>query len=127
MPYKRVWEIPSAKIPAPKERALQIVMSPQVDKGMQNCTLLTSIIAPRTGKTGVHTHPVDEYIYIITGRGEGEESGKTFKIEPGTLIYAPAGVEHDCRNLGDDTMVLFCIYVPALPDDVVEGIIKKSN
>src|SRR5665648_1162744 len=86
MSNKRLWEIGSFKVEAPKERSLQILFSPQVDKDIENCTILMSTIAPHTGKTGIHTHPVDEVIYIITGRGEGEENGKTFKIVPGTII-----------------------------------------
>jgi len=127
MPYKRLWEIGSFKVDPPNERSLQILYSPQVDEGIQNVTVLMSTIAPHTGKTGLHTHPVDEIIYIITGRGEGEEGGKTFKIEPGTIIYVKAGVEHDCRNFGDDTMQMLCIYVPALPDEAVERIVKNAK
>ncbi len=115
------------KVEPPNERSLQILYSPQVDKGMQNLTVLMSTIAPHAGKTGMHTHPVDEVLYIIAGRGEGEESGKTFEIVPGTIIYIKAGVEHDCRNLGDETMQMFCVYVPALPDEVVERITKNSK
>jgi len=127
MPYKRLWEIGSFKVESPNERSLQILYSPQVDKGIQDVTVLMSTIAPHSGKTGIHTHPVDEFIYIITGRGEGEEDGKTFKIEPGTIIYAPAGVKHDCRNFGDETMQMLCIYVPALPDEVVEKITRNAK
>lgn len=127
MPYKKLWEIGSLKVDPPKERSLQILYSPQVDEGMQNFTALMSTIAPHSGKTGVHTHPADEFIYIITGRGEGEEAGNTFKIEPGTIIYAPAGVEHDCRNFSDETMQMLCIYVPSLPGEVVEKITKNAK
>lgn len=126
MPTKSLWEIGSYKVEPPNERSLQILFSPQKDKGVQNFTLLMATIAPHTGQTGIHTHPVDEYIYIITGRGEGKEEEKTFKIEPGTLIWAQAGVKHECRNLGDETMQMLCVYVPALPDEVVDRIVKNS-
>ena len=127
MPYKKLWEIGSFKVEAPKERSLQILFSPQVDNDIENCTVLMSTIAPHSGKTGIHAHPVDEVIYIITGRGEGEENGKTFKIVPGTIIYARAGVEHDCRNFSDETMQMLCVYVPALPDEIVKNITKNAK
>jgi len=127
MAYKRLWEIGSYKVEPPNERSLQILFSPQVDKGIENLTVLMSTLAPHSGRTGVHTHPVDEVIYVITGRGEGKENGKTFKIEPGTIIYAPAGVEHDCRNFSDETMQMLCVYVPALPDESVDRIVKNSK
>jgi len=115
------------KVDPPCERSLQILFSPQVDENVENFTALMSTIAPHSGQTGTHTHPVDELIYIITGRGEGEEDGKTFIIEPGTIIYAKAGVPHNCKNYSDETMQMFCIYVSALPDEAVERIIKNSE
>ncbi|PKP58001.1 cupin domain-containing protein [Candidatus Atribacteria bacterium HGW-Atribacteria-1] len=127
MSYKKLWEIGSFKFEPPNERSLQIIYSPQVDERIQNVTVAMSTIAPHSGKTGIHTHPVDEVIYVITGRGECEEDRKTFKIEPGTIIYAPAGVKHDCRNFSDETMQMFCVYVPALPDEVVEKITKNAE
>lgn len=124
MSYKRLNKIKGTKIEPPKERFLQILFSPQLDKNIENFTALMSTIAPRSGQTGLHTHPVDELIYIITGRGEGEEDKKTFNIEPGTIIYAKAGVPHNCKNYSDVTMQMFCVYIPALPNQVVENIIK---
>ena len=127
MPHKRSWEIGSFKVEPPNERSLQVIYSRQGDKGIGDLTVLMSTIAPHSGKTGIHTHPVDEIMYIISGRGEGEEAGKTFKIVPGTIIYAPAGVEHECRNLADETMQMFCVFVPALPDESVERITRNAK
>jgi len=79
---------------------------------------LAATVAPHLGQTSTHTHPVDEIIYIITGRGECEKDGKTFKIEPSTIIYVKAGIPHNCKNYSDETMQMYCIYVPALADIV---------
>jgi mannose-6-phosphate isomerase-like protein (cupin superfamily) len=70
---------------------------------------------------------VDEVIYVITGRGEGEENGRIFKIEPGTIIYAPAGAKHDCRNFSDEIIQMLCVYIPALPNEVVKKITKNAK
>ncbi|MCK4348545.1 MAG: hypothetical protein KAW47_08000 [Thermoplasmatales archaeon] len=48
-------------------------------------------------------------------------------MEPGTIIYAPAGVKHDCRNFSDETMQMLCVYVPALLNEVVEKITKNAE
>lgn len=127
MPHKRIWEIGSYRVDPPTERALQIIFSPQTDQGIKDCTVLMSTIAPFTGTTGPHTHNGDEIMYVITGRGEGTEAGKHFKVEPGTIIYAPAGVEHECRNLGEETMRLFCVYLPSLPADKVREFVDKAE
>jgi len=127
MPYKKVRTIPSWRANPPNERSLKILFSPQCDQGFPDTTFLISTLVPHTGQTGRHTHPVDEIIYVTSGYGEGEEERVTFPIEPGTVIYAKAGVEHDCRNLGDETMELFCVYVPALPDSAVERILTNAQ
>jgi len=122
MPYKRLWKIPSKKVAPPNERCLQIIYSPQQDAKVANATFLMSTLAPHSGQTGVHTHVVDEIIYIITGRGEGEDDGKAFELVPGTIIYAPAGIKHNCRNFSDESMQMFCVYVPALPDEIIKNL-----
>ena len=71
---------------------------------MGNCTILMSTLVPHRGETGIHTHPVDEVIYVIIGRSEGEEDGKTFKIGLDNIIYTPEVVRHDCRNFSNETM-----------------------
>ena len=119
MPYKKLWEIPSYKVDPPNERTLQVIYSPQIDKGIKDVTVLMSILFPHGGRSGLHTHTVDEIMYIITGRGEGVEGDDIFEIEPGTIIYAPAGVKHECRNFSDETMQILCIYVPSLSNEVV--------
>ena len=126
MPHKRLWKIPSKKISPPNERNLQILYSPQQDQKAANATFLMSTLAPHIGQTGAHKHPVDEIIYVITGRGEGNEDGKTFDLVPGTIIYAPAGVEHNCRNYADESMQMYCVYVPALPDEVVRNLLNEG-
>ncbi|ADL12473.1 cupin domain-containing protein [Acetohalobium arabaticum] len=109
-------DVPGVKVPAPNNRVLKTLMCPELD----NCdehTILISIIESDSS-TGVHTHEAAEYMYVATGRGEavtiedGEEVVEP--IEPDCLIYAPEGVEHDVRNLGDETLKLFCVYTPAI-------------
>ncbi len=126
MPHKRLWKIHSKKVAPPNERCLQIIYTPQRDEKVANATFLMSTLAPHTGQTGVHTHVVDEIIYVITGRGEGEDDGKSFELVPGTIIYAPAGVKHNCRNFSDESMQMFCVYVPALPDEIVNNLLQET-
>lgn len=133
MPYRQLWEIGSKKVDPPHERSLQILYSPNppeasfgLDKD-RDITVLMSTIYPHGGQTGIHTHEVDEIIFVTTGRGKGVEGDETFDIQPGTVIYAPAGVEHDCRNLSDQTMQMVCIYSPALPSKTVKGIMQDAQ
>ncbi len=54
MSYKRLYEIRSMKVDLPKERSLQILFSPQIDKDSENFTALMSTLAPHSGQTGPH-------------------------------------------------------------------------
>lgn len=127
MPYKRLWKIGSCKVGPPNERVLQLIFSPQMDKGIKDCTVLMATLVPYTGRSGLHTHSVDEIMHVITGRGKGVEGDKTFAIEPGTIIYMPAGVQHECRNFGDDTMQIFCVYISSLSNKQIDEYVRNSK
>lgn len=133
MPHTTISEIPTKKTDKPNERSLQILYSLSPDsarrgfRDQHDATVLVSTIYPHGGRTGVHTHPVDELICVISGRGYGKEQEDRFAIEPGTVIYAPANVEHDCVNLSNETMKLLCVYLPALPQQTVEQLLDGAT
>jgi len=51
-----------------------------------------------------------EYYYILEGSGKMELDDETVELEPGTVIYIPAGVAH--RGYGDFRAVI--VGVPAI-------------
>ncbi len=104
--------IPGAKVPAPNERVLKIIMSPELENHKE-ITLLLSIISPH-GMTGLHTHESDEIMYVATGEGESAMEGKTEKIRPNSIIFAPKSVQHEIRSTSDETLKLVCLYIPPL-------------
>ena len=104
--------IPGVKVPAPNERVLKIVMSPELGNHKE-ITLLLSIINPHS-KTGLHTHDSDEIMYVATGEGESTMDGKTEKIRPNTIIFAPKSVQHEIRSTSDESLKLVCLYIPSL-------------
>ena len=120
------WEYPSVKGDPPAARFIKMILSPEVN-GYEHASVLFSHIPPG-GTTGVHTHTSDEIMYVV-GRGEGTVGGKTQKLETDTVIFAPRGIEHECRNTGDtDTLRLFCVYIPALqPSPLVQQAIEKTK
>ncbi len=108
----KVWEVPGYKVPPPNERLLKILMSPELGN-TDKATVLVSMIPPG-GTTGLHTHEVDEFMYVASGRGTQTIEGKQLPVEPDTLIFAPADVPHEIKNTGDDMIKLVCFYVPPL-------------
>ena len=108
----QVNDIKGVKVPMPNERVLKVMASPELGAG-SDLTVLVSIISPGGG-TGLHTHAVDEYMYVAIGRGQSICEGKIEEVVPDSLIFAPKDVEHEIKNTGDESLKLFCVYVPAL-------------
>lgn len=128
MSFKRIFEIPGADVPPPFARHLKKVLAPEDDKDVEGFTLLTSTLAPYEGKTNPHTHEGQgELMYVVTGRGEGFCGDEKFKLEPDSVVWAPAGVEHQMCNTGEETMKLFCVFVPALPPGYADKAIEAAR
>lgn len=108
----QVKDVKGVKVPMPNERVLKVMASPELGAG-SDLTVLISIISPGGG-TGLHTHSVDEYMYVATGRGQSICEGEIEEVIPDSLIFAPKDIEHEIKNTGDETLKLFCVYVPAL-------------
>ena len=121
------WEFPSVKLDSPNTRSMKMIMSPEVNS-YNEATVLLAYIPPGSG-TGRHTHPGDEIIYIVGGRGEGHVADEVTKIAADSVILAPRGVEHECRNTSEtETLKLFCVFIPPLaPSPLLEKLIDKTR
>ena len=42
----------------------------------------------------VHSHPNEQWIYIMEGTFEGEIEGQPFSAKPGTILYIPSNAKH---------------------------------
>ena len=54
---------------------------------------------------------------------------ESYKLETDSVIFAPKGVEHECRNTSEtETLKLFCVYIPPLkPSPLLEKLILKTK
>lgn len=110
-------EVKGVLMPSPYERTLKILVSPKeevISLGLPTPIRFEKAIKSKTATVGVtlfqpgqklrrHKHPEeDEIIYIISGRGEYTVAGKSVAVEPDTIIYIPAGEEHEFVNFGDE-------------------------
>jgi quercetin dioxygenase-like cupin family protein len=70
---------------------------------------------PPKGATGKHTHPVDEFIYVLEGQGELHRPGEAVVgMKPGDSLVLSSGQVHEVRNLGTDASLKFLQFsVPA--------------
>ena len=93
------FEAPPGDLP----RKVQVTIHPK-ENGAKQLTMGLFMI-PVRGHSKLDVHPgIEEAYYILEGRGEVVIDGVRSKLEPGTSVYIPAGVEHQSFNLGDDEL-----------------------
>jgi mannose-6-phosphate isomerase-like protein (cupin superfamily) len=87
--------------------------------GIKTCTMnCIKTPAGEGSPAGLHTHPVDQVFYILSGTMSLEIEGKQFEAGPGTTIVFPSGVAHRNWNAGTEPTVHLAIQSPA-PDPSV--------
>lgn len=61
---------------------------------------------------GLHTHPGEEVIYILTGEIEYNIAGKPLqKLKAGDVLLIPPGTIHAARNVGTGPATELSVYV----------------
>ena len=54
-----------------------------------------------------HSHPNEQWIYILQGTFRGEIGGKPFEAKPGSALYIPADTIHAGKATPDGDVVFF--------------------
>lgn len=54
-----------------------------------------------------HSHPNEQWIYILEGTFRGEIEGKPFEAKPGAVIYIPANAIHAGKASAEGDVVFF--------------------
>jgi mannose-6-phosphate isomerase-like protein (cupin superfamily) len=74
---------------------------------------------------GREIHPsTDQIIFVTEGEGVAILDGDTKQIKEHDVIFVPAGVMHNFRNVGDEDLKLFTVYAPPEHQD---GTIHKTK
>ena len=81
------------------------------------CGIQTS---PPGYATPNHSHPYDEVVTVLEGRGEAWFEGTDTPVEmlPGTTILFPANTVHGFRTVGDAPLLTYGIH--ASPERIVK-------
>ena len=109
-------ELPSIEIGKPTERYLKLIACPETT-GYDKASVLLASILPG-GTTGLHKHPDNDEIIFFVGHGEGIIGRETVNIETDSVMVAPRGVEHECRNTSEtETLKCFCVCIPPIELD----------
>lgn len=57
-----------------------------------------------------HSHPGEEIIYVLQGTFEYRVAGKPIRLEPGGVLFIPAGTIHSAKNIGSGNAVELATY-----------------
>ena len=64
------------------------------------------------GVAGKHTHPGEEFGYVVEGTLQLEITGQPPRtVKAGESFYVPAGVVHDGKNIGSGPAKVLATYV----------------
>ena len=58
----------------------------------------------------LHTHRIEEAMVITKGKATCIDGDKTYELEPGDVILAPAGVKHNLANRASEPMSFVFFY-----------------
>ncbi len=56
-----------------------------------------------------HSHPNEQWIYILEGTFRGTIAGQEFEAKPGTVIYVPADAVHSGKATPEADVVFFTV------------------
>jgi quercetin dioxygenase-like cupin family protein len=56
-----------------------------------------------------HSHPNEQWIYILEGTFAGEVGGKPFEAKAGAVLYIPANMIHSGKATKDRDVVFFTV------------------
>jgi mannose-6-phosphate isomerase-like protein (cupin superfamily) len=56
-----------------------------------------------------HSHPNEQWIYILEGTFRGKVGGKDIEAKPGSVIYVPADVPHSGKATTDADVLFFTV------------------
>ena len=54
----------------------------------------------------------DQWLFVVSGRGEATVAGERVALAEHTLLVIEAGETHDIRNTGDAPLVTLNLYTP---------------
>lgn len=58
-----------------------------------------------------HSHPGEEIIYVLEGTFEYRVSGTPIRLEPGGVLFVPAGAVRSATNIGTGNAVELANYI----------------
>ena len=64
-------------------------------------TLKMSVVKPHSATHPPHSHPEEEFFFVLEGKVEFFLNGERKVVGPFSSLYCPSNVEHGIKNVGD--------------------------
>lgn len=95
----------------------EILASPKT--GVDSCYVICSRVEPGASGPKLHTHPADQFYFIISGTMRVQLGTEEFSVGPDSLVFIPEGTPHCNWNPGNETEIHLEIIAPAPPFDSI--------
>jgi len=89
-------------------------------------TQLVIMTIPPDGEIGEEVHETtDQLLTFVSGVGEARVAGEKKPVNPGDLVFVPAGTMHNFVNTGPNPLVLYTVYGP--PEHSADAVHKTKE
>jgi len=78
-----------------------------LDEGANTFFMRLVTIEPG-GFIGLHSHPYEHEIYVLSGRGRATTEDSGADVESGNHVFIPGDEMHGFENTGDETLQFIC-------------------
>lgn len=113
MYVKHADDVPARKVEAGEGTVRQVLIGPDE---APNFALRRFVMEPGGGMPR-HTNLVEHEQYVLRGRATIGIADEVVQVEPGDVVFIPAGVPHWYRAEGDGPFEFLCV-VPNRPDRI---------
>jgi len=91
------------------DRQFRVLFGPGRD-----CAVATQFVGEiPPGRAPDHSHPYDELVLILRGRGLAHIGGAPHALAAGTCLHLPPGLTHCLENTGSETLRVLGVFHPA--------------
>jgi quercetin dioxygenase-like cupin family protein len=102
-------DLPDCDVERTGDRTFRVLFGP--GRGCAVATQFVGEIPP--GRAADHSHPYDEVVLILAGRGVMHAGGTDHQLAPGSCIHLPPGLVHCLENTGTETLRVLGVFHPA--------------
>ncbi len=94
-------------------RDLRLAIDPKKN-GQGKITVIVTEI-PKGSELPIHAHADgEEIMYFIAGHAETVCDDESIAVEPGDIFDVQPGSVHTVRNIGEETVRMFCVFNPPI-------------